>query len=81
MGESIGLPETSRSRVEALATRIMIQLRAELIKHPPGNDNILVALNALAVAVGIVLAGIDDPRPRQFFARALRENITALREN
>lgn len=74
----IGQP-LDRTRVERLAENVMLTVRPELARQPPGRENVYVALNALAIAAAAIIAGAAD-EGRQFFDRALAENLVATRE-
>lgn len=66
------------ARVQACATRLLAAIRPELARVPLGNDNVFTALNALAVPVGMVIAGTRfDPAAIEFFRRALARQVSA----
>lgn len=69
-----GEAEVDRGRVERLAEQILRVLRPELARPPLHPDNVFVALNALAGAVAVVIAGADE-RAWQFFELAVRQQF------
>lgn len=72
-------PEIDRARTEALAAELLRAVRLALATAPLGNDNIFVALNALAFVLCPVLAGTGfDPKALEFFRRALADNLVGI---
>lgn len=71
----------SRDRVEALAAQVLLALRPTLAAYPRSNENVLVALNAVAAALSPVIAGTRfDPGVIEFFRRALAQQLHELDE-
>jgi hypothetical protein len=66
-------------RVEELCAKVMKELSAELKRQPRNPDNVFIVLNALAGAAAVVLAGCNDQRARDFFARAVTANLDEAR--
>ena len=72
--------EVDRPRTEALSTRLLEPVRAELARQPYSADNVYVVLNALAFCVAVILAGTDGSLEAQrFFHDALVSNVAELR--
>lgn len=68
-----------RERIEALSTDLLHAIRANYYRGPVSRDRAFEALNALAVAVAVVLNGCDsagaDGEARAFFEKALEQQI------
>ena len=67
-----------RRRAEQLTAGIMGPVLTALASRPPSRENVFVVLNALAVAAATVILGTDE-EAREFFDRALAQNIADLR--
>ena len=72
--------DVDRSRTEALSSKLLQPLRAELARQPYSADNVYVCLNALAFCVAIILAGTEGSLEAQrFFHDAVVNNVADLR--
>jgi hypothetical protein len=65
------------NRVEELTMQILVPVRANYRKGPVSRDRALEALNALAVAVAVVVSGCDGMggEAEKFFYQALTINL------
>jgi hypothetical protein len=74
--------EVDRTRVEKLAVEILQAVRREMAEPPFTRDNVFIPLNALAFAAATIIAGVrNDPVARDFFAKAVNQNISLLLED
>jgi hypothetical protein len=66
-------------RIEDLAKGILLALRTNYLAGPVSRDRVYEALNALAFATATVLAGAADSEAGEFFAKALNQNLQAIK--
>ncbi len=74
--------EADRARIENLTEALFIVVRGELASDTPSQKSVYVALNALAIVAGTVLAGtgLQAAAASQFFTNAMVETFAQLRE-
>jgi hypothetical protein len=67
------------ARVERLAKQLLYSVNAVFEQSPVRQpDNVFVALNALAYAAAVVIAGTGDQRAQEFFEHALAQSVVDL---
>jgi hypothetical protein len=69
--------ELDRDRIERLMGQILLPIRENYIKGPIHKDRVYEALNALAVATAVTLAGTGDEEAYTFFTKALNNHLDA----
>ena len=75
------MEQLDRDRIEKLTAAILAPIKENYQAGPISQDRAFEALNALAVAVGVVLQGCDDPKAGKFFNQALESNKTPFERN
>lgn len=69
-----------RDRIEKLAQEILLPIRANYLAGPQDRDRVYEALNALAFALALVIAGTGDEtgEAKEFFEKALRISMKGV---
>jgi hypothetical protein len=68
------MAELNRERIEKVSAPILEAIRSNCVEGPASRMRVYENLNALALAVALVLEGADDPAADAFFEQAVTTN-------
>jgi hypothetical protein len=67
--------EVHRARTRRLVAKLFRVVRPTLAAQPPRRENVYIALDAVAWAAAMILAGTEDRDALGFFTLALTQNL------
>jgi hypothetical protein len=70
--------ELDQERIEKLLVAILAPIKENYERGPISAFRVYEALNTLAAAAALVIEGCDNPKAREFFEKAFKEQLDNL---